>query len=120
MCISSLVLVYGLNHDSGPASVIGVMSFVASFSVGLGPVVWVVLSEVMPRKATTAAGAVGIALNWSLNFIMGSTFLPMQEWMSGGKESGEGNVFYIFAVTCALVFIAVRLSFNAYDKVDRK
>lgn len=70
MIIWSLLLAYGLNTDSGPIAAVGMISFVAFFSFGLGPVAWVVLSEVMPSEATTAAGALGIALNWTVNFIM--------------------------------------------------
>jgi hypothetical protein len=70
MIIWALFLAYGLNADSGPMAAVGMVSFVAFFSFGLGPVAWVVLSEVMPREATTAAGALGIALNWSMNFVM--------------------------------------------------
>ena len=116
MIFSALLLVYGLNRDSGPASAVAIVSFVSFYSVGLGPVVWVVLAEVMPPEARTAAGAIGIALNWTMNFIMGSIFLPLQMWLSGGKDSGEGNIFYVFAVTCALAFVAMRQSYAAYDR----
>ena len=70
MVIWSLLLAYGLNTDSGPISAVAMVSFVAFFSFGLGPVAWVVLSDVMPKEATTAAGAIGIALNWTMNFVM--------------------------------------------------
>ena len=116
MVFAALLLVYGLNTDSGPVSAVAIVSFVSAYSVGLGPVVWVVLAEVMPPKARTAAGAVGIALNWSLNFVMGSAFLPLQQWLSNGGKS-EGNVFYVFAVMCALAFVAIRYSYAAYERV---
>ena len=116
MIFASLLLVYGLNNDSGPVSAVAIVAFVSAYSVGLGPVVWVVLAEVMPPEARTAAGAVGIALNWTMNFAMGSMFLPLQMWLSGGKDLGEGNIFYVFAVTCALAFIAIRQSYTAYDR----
>ncbi|KAK1926694.1 putative vacuolar membrane protein [Papiliotrema laurentii] len=117
MIIWALFLAYGLNADSGPMAAVGMVSFVAFFSFGLGPVAWVVLSEVMPREATTAAGALGIALNWSMNFVMGSTFLPLQQALSRGKPSGEGNIFYLLAGNCALAFLAIKASYKAYDAV---
>ncbi|ORY33758.1 putative vacuolar membrane protein [Naematelia encephala] len=117
MSLASLLLAYGLNADSGPACVTAVFSFVAAFSVGLGPVTWVVLSEVMPHEATTAAGAIGIGLNWTSNFIMGSSFLPLQQLLSGGKQNGEGNIFYLICGMCVLVFVAMRASYAVYDRV---
>ena len=75
MIFAALLLAYGLNADSGAAAATAIVSFVGSYSIGLGPVAWVALSEVMPARATTAAGALAIGLNWSLNFIMVSSFM---------------------------------------------
>lgn len=72
MSVAALLLAVGLNTDAQALSVVGILSFVAAFSVGLGPVTWVVLPEVMPKHAVTAAGSVGLAINWSTNFIMAS------------------------------------------------
>ena len=80
MIFASLLLAYGLNTDSGPISAVAMISFVSFFSVGLGPVTWVVLSEVMPSQATTAAGALGIALNWTANFVMVGTSSRHAAW----------------------------------------
>ncbi|ORY24486.1 putative vacuolar membrane protein [Naematelia encephala] len=117
MSASAFVLAFGLNASSGPACVAAILSFVAAFSIGLGPVTWVVLSEVMPHEATTAAGAIGIGLNWTTNFVMGSTFLPLQQWLSGSTESGEGNIFYVICGICALLFLTLKASYAAYDRV---
>lgn len=70
MIICSICLAIGLNINSAALSAVSMVSYVSFFSCGLGPVSWVVLSEVMPSNATTAAGALGIAMNWTLNFVM--------------------------------------------------
>ncbi|ORX36061.1 putative vacuolar membrane protein [Kockovaella imperatae] len=115
MAISALLLAIGLNANSGPLSATSIVSFVSFFSIGLGPVVWVVLSQVMPPQARTAAGAIGIALNWTANGLISSAFLPLQQWLSrDGKY--EGNIFYIFAVSCTVVFIAIRQSYAAFNR----
>ncbi|WVQ82698.1 hypothetical protein IAT38_004830 [Cryptococcus sp. DSM 104549] len=117
MSLSALTLAIGINTDAQLLSILGVILFVVSFSVGLGPVTWVVLPEVMPKHAATAAGSVGLALNWTINFCMGAAFLPLQEWMSGGKDSGEGNIFFLFAGACAVIVVAVALAFKARERV---
>ena len=47
----------------------------------------------------------------------GASFLPVQKALSHGGESGEGNIFYLLAGHCALAFIAIRISYAAYDRV---
>ncbi|WVQ62040.1 uncharacterized protein L199_000174 [Kwoniella botswanensis] len=117
MSIAAVLLAFGINYDAQALSVIGVFSFVMAFSVGLGPVTWVVLPEVMPEHAVTAAGSIGLALNWTLNFCMGAVFLPLQRWMSGGRDDEEGNVFFVLAATCLGAVLAMRIAFKAQERV---
>ena len=70
MTFAALLLGYGLNADSEIASIMGILTFVCAFSVGLGPITWVVMSEVLPKHATTSAGAIGIGCNWTVAFVM--------------------------------------------------
>ena len=69
MVVSSFLLAFGLNTGSQWASATGMLSFVAFFSFGLGPISWIVLSDVMPPRSTTAGGSIGIGLNWVINFV---------------------------------------------------
>ncbi|OXH24151.1 vacuolar membrane protein [Cryptococcus neoformans] len=116
MCFAALYLGLGINTNAAGLSIVGIILFVAAFSIGLGPVTWVVLPEVMPSHAVNAAGSVGLALNWVLNFAMGAAFLPIQQTLSGGVESREGNVFFILSVTCAIAAVAIKLTFRRYDR----
>ncbi|OWZ31223.1 vacuolar membrane protein [Cryptococcus neoformans c45] len=116
MCFAALFLALGINTNAAGLSIVGIILFVAAFSIGLGPVTWVVLPEVMPSHAVNAAGSVGLALNWVLNFAMGAAFLPIQQTLSGGVESREGNVFFILSVTCAIAAVVIRLTFRRYDR----
>lgn len=116
MCFAALLLAFGINTNAAGLSILGIILFVVAFSIGLGPVTWVVLPEVMPSHALNAAGSVGLALNWVLNFAMGVAFLPIQQALSGGVESKEGNVFFILSVTCAIAAFAIRTTFKRYDR----
>ncbi|OXG79010.1 vacuolar membrane protein [Cryptococcus neoformans A2-102-5] len=116
MCFAALLLALGINTNAAGLSIVGIILFVVAFSIGLGPVTWVVLPEVMPSHAVNAAGSVGLALNWVLNFAMGAAFLPIQQTLSGGVESREGNVFFILSVTCAIAAVAIKLTFRRYDR----
>ena len=70
MAIASLLLALGINLQIPILSVISILSFVSAFSLGLGPVPWAVCPQVIPVHARTAAGSIGLALNWSTNFMM--------------------------------------------------
>ncbi|WVN89847.1 uncharacterized protein L203_105077 [Cryptococcus depauperatus CBS 7841] len=116
MCFSALLLAVGINSDAPSLSIIALMFFVTAFSVGLGPVTWVVLPEVMLKRAVTAAGSLGLAVNWILTFCMGVAFLPLQHWLSGNKESKEGNIFFILSATCAMASVAMGMAFANYER----
>ncbi|KAK8866056.1 hypothetical protein IAR55_001207 [Kwoniella newhampshirensis] len=117
MSLAALLLAFGINNDAPALSITSIFLFVSAFSIGLGPVTWVVLPEVMPTHAVTAAGSVGVALNWSANFCMGVAFLPLQQWMSGGNQSGEGNIFFVLAVTCLIAMLAMKMAFKVRERV---
>jgi hypothetical protein len=132
MSIAAITLAIGINSSVAALSAASIVAFVCAFSMGLGPVTWVVLSEVMPQEARTASGSVGLAVNWTTNFVMvslhwsvgskadwqGAMFLPLQEAMSGGKSSGEGNIFFLIAGTCVLSFICIRAGYALLNKID--
>jgi hypothetical protein len=45
-------------------------------------------------------------------------FLPLQEALSGGKASGEGNIFFIFSGSCVVAFIVIRAAYALLARVD--
>ncbi|WVQ70835.1 hypothetical protein IAR50_000360 [Cryptococcus sp. DSM 104548] len=116
MCLSSICLALGINTDASALSIMAISLFVLSFSIGLGPVTWVVLPEVMPHRAVTAAGSVGLGLNWLCNFGMGSIFLPLQERLSKGGAQ-EGNIFFILAATCLVSLMSMAITFKRRDRI---
>lgn len=59
------------------ASVIGLMVFVGSFAIGLGPMPWLIPSEILPTKVRGRASGLSVVGNWGSNFIVASFFLSM-------------------------------------------
>ncbi|KAL7419433.1 Bifunctional purine biosynthesis protein PurH [Cryptotrichosporon argae] len=118
MSVFSLLLAVGINTSTGWLAAASILGFVAAFSVGLGPVTWVVMSEVMPSRARPATSSIGLAVNWTINFVIGASFLPLQQWMSGDKASGEGNIFYVFAGTCIAGVVAMHLGYRSLARIQ--
>jgi len=106
--LASLILTgYGLNAGMMVTSSISIVTFVMSFAVGLGPIPYVIISEVAPPYAVSALSSVALSLNWIANFLVGLAFLPLRNMLSGGDPTKEGKIFYIFAgllCLCSFVF----------------
>jgi SP family xylose:H+ symportor-like MFS transporter len=53
-----------------------ILAYIASFAVSVGPVTWVILSEIFPTKIRGRAMAIATVLLWVANFVISQTF-PM-------------------------------------------
>jgi len=66
------------------------MVYVCSFAVGLGPVFWLMLSEIYPLRIRGRAMSVGTAANWSANLIVAVSFLTLTRVM------GKAATFWLY------------------------
>jgi SP family xylose:H+ symportor-like MFS transporter len=84
-----------------------VLGYIASFASSLGPVVWVVLSEIFPARIRGRAMAVATLALWTANFVVSQTF-PMineQPWLI---EHFHGAFpFWLYAAMCAVTVVFV-------------
>jgi SP family sugar:H+ symporter-like MFS transporter len=75
--------------------------FIVSFAATWGPVVWVMLPEILPLNVRGTAMGVAVFLHWGANFLVAQTF-PLL--LSG---FGPGPVFLGYAVIGMLAFAFV-------------
>ncbi len=78
------------------ASVLSLMGYVAFFAIGLGPVTWVILSEIYPLKVRGKAMTIVIFVNWACNYLVSLTFLDLIAML---KIEGA---FLLYALVSAL------------------
>ncbi len=76
----------------GWIAVIGLMTYVGSFAVGLGPVFWLMLSEIYPLRIRGRAMSVGTVANWSANLIVALSFLTLTQAL------GRAPTFWLYGV----------------------
>ncbi|WP_240980774.1 MULTISPECIES: MFS transporter [unclassified Streptomyces] len=76
-------------------ALICMVTYVASFAIGLGPVFWILAAELFPPEARARGSAVCALVNWAANFIVGQLFLPAADLV------GESWVFWFFATVSA-------------------
>ncbi len=90
-----LGLAFSLPQLSGSLGWIAVTSlsvYVGSFAVGLGPVFWLMLSEIYPLRIRGRAMSVGTATNWSFNLIVALSFLTLTQII------GKPATFWLYGV----------------------
>jgi hypothetical protein len=78
MIISSLFLGLGIVYNWRYICVIASFAFVAGFSIGLGPIPFLIISEFVDAEGVSAGQSFGLATNWLATFCVVSTpFLEM-------------------------------------------
>lgn len=73
-------------------SVLSLIVYVAAFAVSLGPICWLVISEIYPTQIRGLAMSVATVANWGFNLVVALTFLPLVEFL------GTAYTFWGFAV----------------------
>lgn len=97
MGISSLLLAIGIIKSIPVLSAVAVLLFVASFGLGLGPVPFILASELVDSEAADATQSIALAANWIATFIV-AQFFPL------ASAKLHGKVYLIFAALSAFFF----------------
>ena len=58
-------------------AVVTLMIYVASFAISLGPIFWLLISEIYPLKIRGLAAGTAAGANWTSNFVVSLTFLTL-------------------------------------------
>lgn len=80
---------------------IAMFSYIGGYQIGFGPITWLVVSEVFPQNVRGPATALGVELNYLLNFLV-QFGLPIVQ-----VHVGWGPTFLLFAsvLVSALFFV---------------
>ncbi|KAK2786141.1 hypothetical protein FQN53_006903 [Emmonsiellopsis sp. PD_33] len=98
MGISSMLLALGISFDLQILSALSTLLFVASFAVGLGPVPFILASELVGPEAVGATQSWALAANWTATFVV-AQFFPALNQAMGGK----GRVFWVFTALAVIL-----------------
>ncbi|KAK6618642.1 hypothetical protein RUM43_013033 [Polyplax serrata] len=64
--------------------------FIVSFSIGFGPIPWMILGELFSPSIKSSASSIAGFCNWTLAFMVTKFYAPIS------KEAGTGVTFFIF------------------------
>ncbi|MFX3636593.1 MAG: sugar porter family MFS transporter [Candidatus Pristimantibacillus sp.] len=101
MAVSLAVIgmAFQTGHTSGPLVLIFILVYVAAFAVSLGPVVWVVMSEIFPNRIRGKATAIASMALWAADYVVSQAFPPML------ASAGPAVTFWIFGVMSVVTFV---------------
>ncbi|XP_024993675.1 sugar transporter ERD6-like 16 [Cynara cardunculus var. scolymus] len=79
----------------------GVLIFIAAFSIGMGAVPWLIMSEIFPLHIKGAAGSLVVLVNWLGAWVVSYSFNFLIVWSPAGT-------FWLFSGFCVatVVFVA--------------
>ncbi|MAB48052.1 sugar porter family MFS transporter [Winogradskyella sp. MH6] len=112
MIIGFLLLGVSLQQNTvGLVSLIGVLVFIGSFALSMGPVVWVILSEMFPNKIRSVAMSVAVAAQWAANYLVSQTFPMVMESEANNSAPWNGSMPYFIFIAFIIVIIFLTYKF---------
>jgi sugar porter (SP) family MFS transporter len=80
-------------------SIVAIYTYVAFFSIGLGPTTWVYSSEIFPLKLRAQGASIGVAVNRVMNATVSMSFISIY------KAITIGGSFFMFAGISVLAWV---------------
>ena len=104
LAISYMFVGYCFHQDiKGVVVLIAVLAAIACFSATLGPVMWVLISEIFPNRVRGLATSIAVWALWVANFILTYTFPIIKDKFS------IAATFWLYAGICVLGVIFIKL-----------
>ncbi|GLJ12146.1 hypothetical protein SUGI_0185400 [Cryptomeria japonica] len=79
-----------------------VLAYIISFSLGIGAIPWIIMSEILPVSVKGLAGSVATLANWSSSWLVTMTINLLLQWSPAGT-------FFLYAIICFFTSIFVAL-----------
>lgn len=103
MTVSLAALGAGLSlqGESSPLLLPAILCYVAFFALGLGPVVWLLISEIFPTRIRGRAMSMATISLWTACFVVSLTFLSLASALT------MAGAFGLYALMCLVTFLVV-------------
>jgi SP family xylose:H+ symportor-like MFS transporter len=97
----------GYWQATGAWLLIFVLVYIASFALSVGPVTWVILSEIFPTKIRGRAMGIATVCLWMANTVVSQTFPIMDENAYLIEKFHHGFPFFLYGVMCVVLAVFV-------------
>ena len=94
-------------QQMGVISLLAILLFIGSFAMSMGPVVWVMLSEMFPNNVRSVAMSIAVAAQWLFNALVANSFPLVNESALNQNTFNGALPYFIFASFCVVAMIFV-------------
>nr|XP_048324900.1 sugar transporter ERD6-like 5 isoform X1 [Ziziphus jujuba var. spinosa]XP_048324901.1 sugar transporter ERD6-like 5 isoform X1 [Ziziphus jujuba var. spinosa]XP_048324902.1 sugar transporter ERD6-like 5 isoform X1 [Ziziphus jujuba var. spinosa] len=81
-------------------ALVGILVFTGSFSLGMGGIPWVIMSEIFPINMKGSAGSLVALVSWLGSWIVSFAFNFLMDWSSAGT-------FLLFSSICGITVLFI-------------
>jgi len=108
-CLCAVGLSMSWGHVGG-SLLFFALAYMAFFACSVGPVTWVLLSEIFPLRSRGRLMATATVALWIANFVVSQTFPPLDQspWLIEHFHHGFPFLVYAFFCFIGLWFVATR------------
>ena len=99
ICLGGVGLMFHFELSSGPWLLLFILGFIASFAMSLGPIPWVLISEIFPTKFRGVAMSISILMVW-IGVVLITQLTPILLESVGGAFT-----FWIFMFNAIILII---------------
>ena len=85
----------GSHPRSQAAAAVCIVVYITGFSLGVGPIPWILNGELFPRKVRAVASSLATCANWTFAWLVVWSFNKLEGWSPSGT-------FYLYAGACAV------------------
>jgi MFS transporter, SP family, arabinose:H+ symporter len=100
LAMTSTGILFQSAHGGAMLVLIPILAFVALYALSIGPIAWVIVSEIFPNRIRGAAMAISMIALYISDFFVSLKFPWMIDTMGNGT-------FFFFAGICVLAFLFV-------------
>jgi len=101
ICLFMIGGAFLLDMSEGPLVLVFILLYIAAFATSMGPVVWVVLSEIFPTRIRGRAMSIATVILWVSCYAVSQTFPILNE------RIGPGLTFWIYMVMALFTFFFI-------------
>lgn len=103
--MTSGVTIEPCNAHFGPVAIVGMVLYRFSFSVGLGPIPWILLSELLPLSVRGFASGLVMIVTWTTSSLVIGSFLVYLEYVNAWFAVSTFGVFNLAAAIFIVLFL---------------
>jgi sugar porter (SP) family MFS transporter len=101
LALGALGVLFRMNALAATPILVLILCYVGFFSIGMGPTVWVVLSEIFPTRIRGRAMSIATISLWAACLVITLTFLSLIQAIS------VSGAFWVYGLLCAVTFVFV-------------